>query len=147
MKAVLQTSRKPKPVESVDLKTFPRKLSESAAPVETTFILFFFGIEFGRILMDFSFGIESAVYVLTLLVLVFLPYFASDIERQSFWKWALGRVLIAIFAVSIGMMFRKSLGTVLPESFRFLPMTSLILVAMATCYIQFYSLLKLRLKR
>ncbi len=149
MKAASQTSKKKmlKPAMVIGLKTFSRRYSEFTMPVETTFILFFFGIEFGRILMDFSFGFESAIYTLTLLALTFLPYFASDTGSRSFYDWALGRILIAAFAIFVGIMFRKSLGTFLPENFRFLPMTFLILIAMATFYIQFYSLLKLRLKR
>jgi dolichyl-phosphate-mannose--protein O-mannosyl transferase len=126
-------------------RAFARRHSEAGFFIETTFVLFFFGVEFGRILMDISFNIDSFVYILTLLALAFLPYFASD--RKSFLDWAFGRVLIAVFAILIGMMLRKTTGTILPDSFRFLPMTFLILVAVATCYIQFYSFLKLRLKR
>jgi hypothetical protein len=149
MKAALQTSKKKllRPAMVNGLKVFSKRYSEFMMPVETTFILFFFGIEFGRISMDFSFGFESAVYTLTLLALAFLPYFAGGVGSRSFYDWALGRTLIAVFAIFVGIMFRKSLGTFLPEDFRFLPMTFLILIAMATFYIQFYSLLKLRLKR
>jgi hypothetical protein len=38
----------------------------------------------------------------------------------------------------------RSFGTVFPESFRFLPLTLLILAAMASCFIQFYALMRLR---
>ena len=45
------------------------------------------------------------------------------------------------------MMFKQSLGVVLPETIRFLPMTLLIVTAMLSCYIQFYGFLKLRLAK
>ena len=47
----------------------------------------------------------------------------------------------------LGAIFKQSLGVVLPETFRFLPMTLLIVTAMLCCYVQFYGFLKLRLAK
>jgi hypothetical protein len=93
-----------------------------------------------------NFALDTVFFAITLLMLIVLPYFLSTDEKPKFGNWVLGRTLIAAFAVSVGVMFKQSLG-VLPEMFRFLPMTLLIVTAMLSCYIQFYGLLKLRLAK
>ncbi len=110
--------------------------------VDTTFVLFFLAIEFGQMLGRF--GFETVFFAATLLALLALPYFLSPDEKPAFGRWILGRSLIAGFAVAVGALFKQSLGVVLPDAFRFLPMTLLIITAMLSCYIQFYGLLRLR---
>ena len=112
--------------------------------IDTTFVLFFLAVEFGQMINNFA--IDTIFFAITLLMLIVLPYFLSQDEKPKFGNWVLGRTLIAAFAVSVGVMFKQSLG-VLPEMFRFLPMTLLIVTAMLSCYIQFYGLLKLRLAK
>lgn len=120
--------------ETVDSKGFA---------VETTFVLFFLAIELGQ---SFSlFALDSLLLAATLLMTAVLPYFLySNEEKPDFGNWFLGRTLIAGFALLLGVMFKQTLGVVLPETFRFLPMTLLIATAMISCYIQFYGFLKLR---
>lgn len=118
--------------------------ADKSFAIDTTFVLFFLAIEFGQIINNFA--IDTILFAITLLMLIVLPYFLSTQEKPKFGNWVLGRTLIAAFAVSIGVMFKQSLG-VLPEMFRFLPMTLLIVTAMLSCYIQFYGLLKLRLAK
>jgi hypothetical protein len=113
--------------------------------IDTTFVLFFLAVEFGQTLG--SFAIDSVFLAATLLMLLVLPYFLSSEERPNFGSWILGRSAIAVFAITLGAMFKQSLGVALPETFRFLPMTLLIVTAMLSCYIQFYSFLKLRLAK
>ena len=113
--------------------------------VDTTFVLFFLAIEFGQSFNGFS--LDSIFLALTLLMMLALPYFLPGEEKPSFGNWIFGRSLIAGFAIVLGVLFRQSLGVVLPETFRFLPMTLLIVAAMLGCYIQFYSFLKLRLAK
>ncbi|MDQ3180649.1 MAG: hypothetical protein M3Q33_09025 [Acidobacteriota bacterium] len=113
--------------------------------VETTFVLFFLAVEFGRSLGSFT--IDSVFLAVTLLMVIVLPYFLSPDEKPGFESWLLGRSFISIFAVLLGLMFKQSLGVILPETFRFLPMTLLIVTAMFCCYIQFYGFLKLRLAK
>lgn len=111
--------------------------------IETTFVLFFLALEFGQ---SSSFlAIDSLFLGLTLAMFAVLPYllYAGN-EKPAFANWIFGRVLIAGFAFFIGVMFKQTLGVVLPETFRFLPMTLLIATAMISCYIQFYGFLKLR---
>lgn len=114
--------------------------------VDTTFVLFFLAVDFGQSAM--SFGLDTGLLVLTLGMLLVLPYFLPTLtEKPDFTGWLLGRVVICIFAVALGLMYRQSLGVVLPESFRFLPMTLLIATAMVSCYLQFYAMIRFRLAR
>ncbi len=113
--------------------------------IETTFVLFFLAVEFGQSFSGLTFyGVFLAV---TLLMVIILPYFLPSDEKPNFKSWLLGRSFITIFAISLGLMFKQSVGVILPETFRFLPMTLLIVTAMLSCYIQFYGFLKLRLAK
>jgi hypothetical protein len=113
---------------------------------DTTLVLFFLAIDFGQSLS--SFALDSVFSSLTLAMLVVLPYFLpSEGEKPHFANWLAGRTAIALFAMAVGFAFRQALGTVLPESLRFLPMTLLIAAAMFSCYLQFYGILKIRLAR
>jgi hypothetical protein len=118
--------------------------ADKSFAIDTTFVLFFLSIEFGQIIN--SFAIDTIFFALTLIMLLVLPYFLPSDEKPGFANWFVGRLLIASFAVSLGVMFKQSLS-VLPEMFRFLPMTLLIVTAMLSCYIQFYGLLKIRLAK
>ncbi len=113
--------------------------------VETTFVLFFLAIEFGRSFSGFT--LDSVFMALTLLMVAALPYFLPSNDKPGFGMWILGRSAIAVFAVLLGVIFKQSVGVLLPETFRFLPMTLLIVTAMLSCYIQFYGFLKLRLAK
>jgi len=115
---------------------------EKGFVIDTTFVLFFLAIEFGQSFGGF--GLDTVFLAVTLLMLAALPYFLPSENKPDFSKWFLGRGLIAGFAILLGVMFRQTLGVVLPETFRFLPMTLLIVTAMISCYIQFYGFLKLR---
>lgn len=118
--------------------------AEKGFAIDTTFVLFFLAIEFGQTFQLFS--LDGIFLALTLAAIAVLPYFLpSPGEKPEFSNWILGRGLITGFGILLGVMFKQSLGVVLPEMFRFLPMTLLIITAMLSCYIQFYSLLKLRL--
>lgn len=118
-------------------------VENSGFAVETTFVLFFLAIELGQ---SFSlYGLDSLLLAATLLMLLVLPYFLYSVEEKpAFGNWLFGRTLIAGFALLLGVAFKQTLGVVLPETFRFLPMTLLIATAMISCYIQFYGFLKLR---
>jgi len=113
--------------------------------VDTSFVLFFLAVEFGRTF--FSLSLDNIFMFATLLMVAVLPYFLATDEKPNFLNWILGRTLIAGFAVLLGAMFNQTLGIVLPETFRYLPMTLLIVTAMFSCYIQFYGFFKLRLAK
>jgi hypothetical protein len=119
-----------------------RESVERGFAIDTTFVLFFLALELGQSFTGFT--LDGVFLILTLLVLAVMPYFLPAEEKQGFSSWLFGRGLIAAFAILLGVMFRQSLGVVLPETFRFMPMTLLIVTAMLSCYIQFYGFLKLR---
>lgn len=119
--------------------------SEPGFVVETTFVLFFLAVEFGRTLTRVSF--DNFLMAFTLLMVIVLPYFLSNDEKPGFGSWVFGRTLIAGFAILLGALFNQTLGVVLPEAFKFLPLTLLIVTAMLSCYIQFYGFLRLRLAK
>lgn len=117
-------------------------ISENNFTVDTTFVLFFLAIEFGQTITQF--GLDTIMLALTLASIAVLPYFLPMNDKPKFGSWLIGRGLIAGFAILLGVAFKQSLGVVLPETFRFLPMTLLIVTAMASCYFQFYGFFKLR---
>ncbi len=113
--------------------------------VDTSFVLFFLAVECGRTF--FSLSLDNIFMLLTLLAVAVFPYFLASDEKPSLANWLLGRSLIVVLAILLGAIFKQSLGVVLPEAFRFLPMTLLIVTAMFCCYVQFYDFLKLRLAK
>ena len=121
-------------------------LSNRRFAVDTTFVLFFLGIDFGQSSMRF--GLDSIFSALTLGMLLVVPYFLPSMEEKpEFSDWLMGRSVITIFAVALGVMYGQSLGILLPETFRFLPFTLVILTAMLSCSLQFYGMIRFRLAR
>ena len=113
--------------------------------VDTTFVLFFLAVDCGQ---RFSFGIDGTLSAVTLSMFIVLPYFLPfQGEKPEFERWLFGRVVIAAFVILLGAIFRQTLGVILPDMFRFLPLTLLIVAAMISCYIQFYSLSRFRLAK
>lgn len=128
------------------LKRAQTEMSENRGfAIETTFVLFFLAVEFGQSFSGLT--LDSVFLALTLLMVIVLPYFLPSDKKPSLKSWLLGRGFITIFAVSLGLLFKQSVGVVLPETLRFLPMTLLIVTAMLSCYVQFYGFLKLRLAK
>ena len=113
--------------------------------IDTSFVLFFLAVDLGQNFGALAF--DTIFLVITLLAVAVLPYFLTSDEKPEFGNWLFGRGIIIVFAVLLGITFRQSIGIVLPESFRFLPFTLLIVTAMLSCYIQFYSFFKLRLSK
>lgn len=114
--------------------------------VDTTFVLFFLAVDLGQSIGNK--GLDAMISAAAVLLLLVLPYFLpSDGDKPDFWGWIVGRGLIAGFATLLGMILAPSIGSVLPDLFRFLPMTLLILTAAVSCYLQFYAMIKFRLAR
>lgn len=110
--------------------------------IDTAIVVFLLGVDFGQ---RFTFGVECLLTGSTLVMFTVFPYFLpSDVERPRFASWLLGRMAIASLAVVAGMIFGRSIGIVLPEIFRFLPLALLIVAGIASFYLQLYNLLKLR---
>jgi hypothetical protein len=118
-------------------------LKNKSFAIDTTFVLFFLALEFGRSLT--SFGFDGFLLGISLAMVLVLPFFFStDAERPEFGKWLMGRSLVASLAVVLGTAYGEVVGVIIPDSFRFLPMTLLIVTAMVSCYVQFYGMMRLR---
>ena len=128
-------------MDTIQNRSFDRHFA-----VDTTFVLFFLAVDFGQSLP--SLGLDTAFSALTLGMLAVVPYFLpSDCERPDFTGWVLGRTVIAVFATILGLMYGQSLGVLLPETFSYLPMTLVIVTAVASCYLQFCAMIRFRLAR
>ena len=109
-------------------------------------VLFFLALEYGRGVQAYS--MDGLLMGITMAMICVLPFFLpSTVERPTFSNWILARGGFALMGMVFGVALNQSAGTILPESMRFLPMTFLILASMASCYIQFYGLMKLRLAK
>ena len=73
--------------------------SDRGFAIDTTFVLFFLGLEFGRTLQNLTF--DTVLLLITMLMVAVLPYYLpSNYERPSFAKWLAGRSLIAVLCDS-----------------------------------------------
>lgn len=114
--------------------------------IDTTFVLFFLAVEFGRTFSGFD--LVSALTATTLMSFIVLPYFLpSTGEKPAFSMWLMGRAAIALFAMGVGWLFGLGIGTTMPAAFAYLPMTLLIVTAMASSILQFYGFLALSTAR
>jgi hypothetical protein len=113
--------------------------------VDTTFVLFFLAADIGPRL---ALGVESVLPALTLLMFLGLPYFLPfDGEKPRFEPWLLGRLGIAGLGILIGVVFQRSLGVILPDVFRFVPLTLLILAGAVSAFVQLHRVFELRLAK
>lgn len=123
-------------------ETAAERTSSPNFAVDTTFVLFFLAFDCGQ---RFTFGIDGLLSGVTLIMFLVLPYFLPfGGEKPAFEPWILGRAAIASLAIVLGLMFGQSIGIFLPEMFRFLPLTLLIIAGIVSFYVQIYSLFKLR---
>jgi hypothetical protein len=122
--------------------------SETAAvfAVDTTFVLFFLAVEMGSTIgrLDAGNGLSAVTLVSFIAVPYFLPF---EGEKPAFLRWVAGRAAIAALAIVLGVAFSFAVGTTLPESFRFLPMSLLIVAAAVSSIVQAYVIMKNRLAR
>lgn len=122
------------------------KSGDRGFALDTTFVLFFLAIDLGQ--GFHRMGFDTALLMLTVVMVIVLPYFLpGDTERPDFTPWVLGRAAIAAYATVLGIMFGQSLGVLLPETFGYLPMTLVIVTAMASCCLQLCAMIKFRLAR
>lgn len=130
----------------LEVQQQPVAVERSSFAFDTTIVLFFLAVDFGNSLSASL--VDLALPLATLLTFIAVPYFLPcSGERPEFKFWALGRVFLAVFGISVGMLFSISVGSVFPEYFGHLPMTFLILSVIFSSYYQFYAILKLRLAR
>jgi hypothetical protein len=116
------------------------------AGLDTAVVLVFLAMEYGRSAHILS--LDAVLIGVTTVMLIVLPYFLpSRGEKPSFVDWLMGRSVLALGGIILGIGFKESVGGILPESVRFMPMTFLVLASMVSCYIQFYGVMKLRLAK
>jgi hypothetical protein len=114
--------------------------------LDTTFVLFFLAMDLG--LVSLSVNVSTLLQLFTLLVFLVVPYFLPFTgEQRSFSNWLIGRIVVGGAGVMFGLMLGQAIGTVLPDAFRFVPMTLLIVAAIICCNVQIYGILKHRLAR
>ena len=111
--------------------------------IDTAIVLFFLAFEYARSIRVFS--ADGMLMSITMAMVLVLPYYLpSNWSRVSFGTWMISRSTLMLAGLVGGAAFGASVGTVLPTSLKFMPMTFLILAGMISCYIQFYSLMRLR---
>lgn len=104
---------------------------------DTAVVVFLLALECGRAVQFLS--IEALLMGIAIVMLLALPYFLQPIVEITFGKWLAGRAIVALGGIG--------LGTILPVSMQFMPMTLLIAAALVSCYLQFYGLMRLRLAK
>ena len=127
-------------------------VSKAAVPartftLDTTFVLFFLAMEVGQ----GGGGLDwvSVCSILTLIAFLVLPYFvsASTGNGKRLVRWLVGRVIVAAMGALFGLFLGQAVGSLLPEAFRFVPMSLLIVAAIIWCNIQIYGIMRIRLAR
>lgn len=112
--------------------------------LDTTFVLFFLAMDLGSTALSWTLGLS----MITLAAFAVLPYFLPfSGENGSFGRWLSGRLIVAAVGGTFGLMLGQAVGTVLPDFFRSIPMTLLIVAAIICCNVQIYGILKHRLAR
>ncbi len=103
--------------------------------VETTFVLFFLSLDLGQNL--FSAAFDTAFLALTVCAVAVLPYFLPSAGTSGFGSWLTGRSAIVLLGAVLGVTFSQVVGSVLPDSFRFLPLMFATAAAIGACYSMF----------
>ena len=111
--------------------------------LDTTFVLFFLAMDMGQTSIGLTW--ESIFSMMTLAAFLVLPYFLPFGEKRDFGSWLIGRIAVAATGVMFGVILSQAVGNLLPESFRYVPMSLLIVAAIICCNVQIYGILKLRL--
>lgn len=114
--------------------------------LDTTIVLFFLAVETAQ---NVSLGAGPlAVSIATLATFVVVPYcFESAGTGGSLARFIVGRLIIAVFGVGVGVLFARSLGTAFPDWFAYLPMTLLLFAAMFAFSTWFFNVVGFRLAR
>lgn len=114
--------------------------------IDTILVLFFLALEYGRAVQFLS--VDALLMLTTMAMVLILPYFLpTKSARPTLGSWLKLRTSVAVVGLALGVLYSRGAGIAMPDSFKFVPMTFLILTAMVSCYVQFYGLLRLRLAK
>ena len=133
---------------SLALRRFDETAPEKAAhfTLDTTFVHFFLAMDLGQ--AGLAISLSTLLQFFTLLVFLIVPYFLPfSGEQRSLSNWMIGRTVVAGAGGMFGLMLGQAIGTVLPDTFRFVPMTLLIVAAIICCNVQIYGIMRHRLAR
>jgi hypothetical protein len=111
---------------------------------DTTYVLFFLTMDLAGNMQSMAF--ESILSGLTITAFLILPYllpFAGG--KTEFTSWLAKRLFITAVGFTAGLAFQAGLGTVLPESVKFLPMTFLIISGIFCAITQIRGIIGVRL--
>jgi hypothetical protein len=134
MRAITQTH--PLCTETADRRSFA---------FDTTLVLFFLAFDGGQ---RFSFGLDGMILAATLIIFLVFPYFLPyNGEKPVFERWVIGRAAIASLGIILGLLFKQTLGVLVPEMFRFVPLALLIAAGAYSALVQFYSVFRFRLAK
>src|SRR5688500_650795 len=93
--------------------------------LDTTLVLFFLALDFGQAWL--SLGLDGLLAGVTRIAFALLADWLPLLgDRPRFGDGAAGRFVLAAFGVTLGLMLKQSVGVLLPEWLRFMPMTLLI---------------------
>lgn len=111
---------------------------------DTTLVLFFLAMDLAQ---SFSgLGLESLLSILTIGIFAVMPYLLPlDGEKPEFWGWLTGRLSIAVIAGISGVAISASAGVFLPETFKYVPFTLLIITGIFCVFTQLRVIIKVRL--
>ncbi len=109
--------------------------------IDSSFILFCLALEFGRSLGTFSLETVLFAFIVGFMAIAsfWLP---KSNDETTFGNWLLTRFAIVGIAAFSGVLFDQFAGTIMPETFKFLPTTLLLVTSMAWTFFQFYGFLK-----
>ncbi|MEZ5306892.1 MAG: hypothetical protein R2684_07080 [Pyrinomonadaceae bacterium] len=111
--------------------------------VETTFVLFFLSLDLGQNIS--SFGPDSALVLLTILMVAVLPFFLPSAGNAGMGSWLVGRTSIVAMGLLGGVFLDFSAGGLVPEVFRTLPLVFATFAAIAACWFMFSGFFRYRL--
>lgn len=144
MQSINSSAMFAEPTLRISVQSPSESRSEGRFTLDTTFVLFFLAMDLGTAPLSWSFSLS----LLTLAAFLVLPYFLPfSGDSEGFGKWLGGRLIVAAMGTTFGLMLGQAVGTVLPDLFRFVPMTLLIVAAIVCCNVQIYGILKHRLAR
>ena len=130
----------------MDVQWNKSDVHEGPVSIDTTFVMFFLALDLGQSVAHA--GLDTIFSAVTLAMVVVLPYFMRAKEfRPDLGKWLVQRLTITLFAAFLGVIFHQALGPVFPESFRYLPLTLLLIAAVVGTYVQFAHVYRFRLAK
>jgi hypothetical protein len=118
-------------LRTTSITTFPA--NASAYGIDTLAVLYLLAFEYGRAVVPASTD-GALMGVAMAMVLVFPYFFPTTGDRPQLSSWMLVRGAAAVIGIAGGAAFGLSVGVLIPQSLKFVPMALLMLaVAISFC--------------